>query len=311
MISAAIAFMALILVASLVSLMLHTFEVPHLLANWSEHLQQICLSNRPNSIYRFWYAGIVCGTSVRHEPAYPQVTAMGLIHLIVVSGSHLVFIETLSRPFTECSGRFKKKAEIVIGIGLGFYVVATGLQSPALRSWFFWLFRLGNRQLKLHWTNVWATFFSIPLTLIWTQTSISLALSWCAALALHVPLDKESLLRRSTIVYLATAPILCFFAPPAPVTILFNASIGPLLGFILFPASLLSYLIPPLVEITDKMWSLLFLIANEAAPPITTHFRTSLSINFFAMSYALLFQICCVFLERRPNCKPDLFMSSP
>src|SRR5262245_6137827 len=108
-----------------------------LLNPWSEWLLDLSLTNLPKvgpefcqyalpvSPYRALYAALVCGVSLPSGHEKQIFVDTGLIHLMVVSGSHLVFIERLT-------GFLPNSIRLVLG---GAYAFLTGFQAPVMRAW--------------------------------------------------------------------------------------------------------------------------------------------------------------------------------
>lgn len=289
--------MPLVLITLIFIFLTNTVFLPNFFASLSERAQMICQSHAPWSPYAAWYSGIVCGTSVRGEPFYDEVVHSGLIHLLVVSGSHLVFLETLIIYLSKLARRGKPLPSIFIDLLLLGYVVLTGWQTPALRSLIFILLKKINQRCKLFWTPVWLTAFSIPLAAAMSDArgySLSLALSWVAALALHTRLSHETFFRRMILVFIFTWPILAMLTPPTLQTILFNTLLAPILGFLLFPISALPFFYRPLTTLTDNLWWVFFWLMDHLSSPIRNpHPALSFSLPY-AFLYAVLLQIICL-----------------
>ena len=82
-------------------------------------------------------AGVVCGmqASLAGTDANDDFTVLGLSHLVAVSGSHLAVVASLAGTFAR-RARFRPGARLVVMAALlGVYIVFTGVQASAVRSW--------------------------------------------------------------------------------------------------------------------------------------------------------------------------------
>lgn len=168
----------------------------------------------------------------------------GLIHLMVGSGTHLVFVEMLIWIFP-------RPVRLAI---LGFYCFLTGFSAPAVRAfvrrligpWF--KRRSGFTSLQVEAATVVLTIAFVPEWIV----SRSFLMSWMCGLAMTTPklIPKWPHLDRSLKAYLFLFP----FCWAAPVTVAWNALLAPVVGLILFPACLAAILVPHFSGLTDLMW---------------------------------------------------------
>lgn len=294
--------MPIISIAVIVLGVFSLLGLPVYLANSSLELQRLCQTLAPPSPFNSWYSAMVCGSSVRHEPYYGQVVATGLIHLMVVSGSHLIFLETLLSRILRANAHHRQTVSLWVGGTLFAYVLFSGWQGPALRSWLYLSFKTISYRLKLNWTPLWIILFSIPLTYLCLDSrraSLSVCLSWCSALALHTPLKNDSGLRRAVVIYIFTLPLLAIISPPAPTSILFNCILGPVLGSALFPVSIAAFFLPVLTHWVDYLWSGFFWLTELAPRPAPQHLLMQSTASGYANLYAAALQLTCLWIHRR------------
>lgn len=248
-----------------------------LLTEVSDKLHSLCLDLAPKGTWSFAYQAIVCGKNVPSSEFKNALQTLSLIHLLVVSGSHLVFIHLLLKLIFP---RFKGQRYFITAL-LFFYVLITKLQAPAVRALVFLGIKNINKKNKLFWRPTHEVFFAGLVTLLifpkWID-SLSLELSWVAALAISVQSTSAKQIRYHLILFFMILPVLASIATPHPVSILSNWILGPFIGAILFPLSILSFAVPISVPITNKLWDTLFNISRSITNLITP-LDLSLSIS--------------------------------
>lgn len=219
------------------------------ISNW---LHQSCLQLSPETNYENLYQAIVCGAPLKHPLHRSLFQQSGLIHIIVVSGSHLVFLSEILRNLHLRS----KKIHILL---LGLYSLLCQLQAPVFRSYIFFLINTFNEYYRLHIPHFYQHIFTILLCLFffpdWAN-SLSFQLSLCASIALSF---SKSHIVKCLWVFVCIFPLLGF-AGLSWLSILTNITISPLIGGLLFPLSALCFLFPSLTHYNDLLWS--FLISS-------------------------------------------------
>lgn len=227
--------------------------------------QSACTSWTPISPYSEAYSALVCGSEITNPHWRKLAIETGLIHLFVVSGSHLNSIRDVLQSTCRMLG-FKTTytTEIITFLLLAAYTGLCGLQPPVFRA----LIQFGvsqlARKLSLFWRPDQSVLYSGIIVLLmfpnWIS-SISLVLSWLCALCL---VASSSLCGRSRLtevfVYLGLAPAIMSFGLPGGASILFNICLGPVLGFLLFPLSALCFLLPGLTSAIDHLWRIQFFL---------------------------------------------------
>ena len=204
------------------------------------------------------YRALICGKKLPGGLIKETFVRNGLIHLMVVSGAHLLFLEriwkNLNPPFFSSVG--------VIFL-LTLYALTADLHPPILRALFSFLLLKINLFHKLFWSASLVTHLSGVLCLVYSPSwvsSPSLHLSWLASLAQN---SSSSRLKKSLLIYLIIFPICNRWRFLHPFTVFINWLIAPFIGSVLFPFSLLAVLFPPLLFVTDPLWegflNLLFL----------------------------------------------------
>ena len=188
-------------------------------------------------------------------PASPQKELLreaSLLHLFVVSGAHLLWLDTVLK-------RLKMGQKIRFAIW-GFYSMACGLQAPILRAWV----SLSLQEASPRWTprlrGSQRAFLAGLTTLClfppWAA-SLSLAMSWTAALALSVPAPRswKGDLLRCVSVWLCMLPLFVSWSPTSPLTILVNFLLAPVFSLVLLPLALLGAVFHPSLFVFDAAFA--------------------------------------------------------
>ena len=197
------------------------------------------------------YKAIVCGRRLPEGLIKQTFVKSGLIHLMVVSGAHLLFLERLWKnihlPFFRTGG---------ILFLLILYALTANLHPPVLRALFSFLLLKINRSCKLFWSSSLITHISGILCLIYSPgwaRSPSLQLSWLASLAQNI---SSSRLNKSLLTYLIVLPVCNRWRFLHPFTVFINWIVAPFIGSVLFPCSLLAVFFHPIRPVTDRLWEI-------------------------------------------------------
>lgn len=216
---------------------------------------QICQDFLPLGAFQQLDAALICGIDLPPSQVRQALLDTGLIHIMVVSGSHLVFLEFLLGPIPLLN---RMITPILVS-----YCFLVGLQPPVIRAL---LRRLLNRPLKKTYgiTSLQLEAATIALALAlyppWI-TSRSFLMSWMCGLALSSPRLgwRWPALEATIKTYLFLLP----FCWTSPISILWNTILAPIVGAALFPARLFTYFFQFLAPATDWLWSgFVFLITN-------------------------------------------------
>lgn len=177
----------------------------------------------------------------------------GLLHLFVVSGAHLIWLEHLLAririPF------FFRVA------GWTIFSLACGWQPPVVRAW------VGLLLIKLEpkWTPALRADQHVLLTGLVTLLlfppwgdSLSLALSWIAAFALSLPSLEgwKGEFWKCFLIWILLMPLLVTWSPAGPVTVLVNFLLAPVFSVVLIPLGLACVALPMALPIFDFLFSL-------------------------------------------------------
>lgn len=219
----------------------------------------ICRSWLFASPYREHYEAFVCGISLPPSASKQWLTDTGLIHLMVVSGAHLHFVER----------------------GLGWFPVPLRLSALV---WYSWLTGWGApvvralcRRLCVEairpwgWTPLQVEFLAtLALLVVHPQWlwSRSFLMSWMCALALQLPRPRGRWYGlRWLDVSLKCYVLLFVFVPSSPFTMAWNALVGPLIGALLFPVTVMVVIWPAFQVIGDGLWWIFFTLLEHGPKP--------------------------------------------
>ena len=219
----------------------------------SENLHELCLTNLSfESSYPELYQALICGKRLPFGELRDIFVKGGLIHLMIVSGAHLIFLEHWLSKLPLPS----KIKTPVLSISLLVYALVSQLHPPVLRALFSFFLRRFSEKNHLFWGSFQITLLSAFFCLFYVpnaKDSFSLQLSVLAALLYHSSRDS---LFRSFLIYLFVLPIINHWQELSSLTVLINWILAPLISSILFPLSFLTVFLPFLYPLTDFLWSL-------------------------------------------------------
>ncbi|UXR63146.1 ComEC/Rec2 family competence protein [Bdellovibrio bacteriovorus] len=221
----------------------------------AQKFQQKCVQILPrNSQEQQSLSSLLCGEKITDPELQKNLQRTSLIHIFVISGSHLILLdELLSILRIPLFVRFTV---------LGLYSLAVGWQAPAVRA----LLGLFTRGLLQTARCSFPADLTVLITGLLTLTlfpdwwnSLSLVMSWCAALALGWP----SLLRiRAPLarIFLAQISIFLFMCAPLwglgslhPLSLVYNLLLAPVVSYILLPLAFLTAVVPSLTGVFDQV----------------------------------------------------------
>lgn len=276
----------IMLVFFLIDSYVHNFSAPVI-----QQFQRFCQSRAPiDSKYKEVYQALVCGSSPKPTPFIQDIKQIGLYHLLVVSGSHLVFLESVLVYIFSGWGRW---GQIIIFANLLMFTFVSGMQPPIFRALINFMLHKLSDETKLYWRPHQSTFFAGLVTLLikpdWLL-SISFMLSWAASLLVSSTSQKG--LYKHLVIFLGLSPLLYSMQEQSPITCFSNFLFSLILGAIFFPLSLITLVFNQLAPIVDLFWGaievVIHQIANElqsasAEPRDFTYFW--LWVYLFALQY--------------------------
>lgn len=241
-------------------------NLPEMLAPLTTSLQKICAEAFPAEMKsRIFAQSFLCGTKITDKNSEELFRSTGLLHLMVVSGSHLQILALFFLlPWPQ---RWKNKPSLLIGLlALLFgYCLLTGFQPPLVRAFIARLVIHFNETFKLFWDQGKVQLSAGLLTLMiipeWIL-SFSFYLSWAASLGfLLAPLwqkEKSHWIARNALTCLL---IQCFvsvsFSYFSILGTFINALFAPIIAVCLFPLSAVALIHPRLSHLADLGWNFL------------------------------------------------------
>ena len=255
----------------------------------SEHLEGtvrffhgLCLKMVPASPYFEVYEAIGCGKRISSLGLRQILVTTGLVHIFVVSGTHLSFIRNLL-------GKLKLPTFVEILV-LAFYSMATSLNPPVVRAFLSYLLNKVSSRFALNWDKSTLCFHVSFLCLIlfysWFD-SFSFMLSWAAALGVSFSTRRKNILAKNTIIYLVMLPILANISTPHPTVILINSVFLPIFGAILFPLTLLTIIFNFIAPLVDFVWEIFLFLLSFLSDQIPL-FKSNPNFSNFTMFLYLL-----------------------
>ncbi len=239
------------------------------LLTFSQTSQSLCQSwVHSSSSFSFVSEAFLCGIPTRDSSFLQDLQKLGLIHLIVVSGTHLILLsEVLDYLFHNRLTERRPSFRIFIFLFLFAYVLMTGLQAPTVRAFFSILLKEFSSYFRLSASSCLIALLSGVLCLLLFPTwvcSLSLILSWLAALGLSVATSrKKKTLRSRFIQHLITTFLVQILTLPlmsgwSYLAFLGNFILNPILSILLWPLCLLTSFREALphwmATVTETVW---------------------------------------------------------
>lgn len=224
----------------------------------SNSAQKICTNwIHHHGPFAEWKMALVCGTPLSPSPSFTQLKVLGILHLIVISGAHLVFFERFFLSPWLKSISFSPRSILMIFFLMSFCFFA-GLQPPLVRAFI--------QRWKTHPLSTFRILHSALLSaLFFRDFSLSLALSWACALLMTWPSErKRSSLFSSLFVLIGLYPLILPLGAPHFFTAFFQPAFSLIFGCFLFPLTLAGLALP-LDGLCDFIWSLFFSLMEEVS----------------------------------------------
>lgn len=201
-------------------------------------VHQMCVDNFQNfSKHREAVSALVCGARLQDQHIHSLFVKSQLLHLLIVSGSHLVFLDQLM-------GFFRIPFFVRFFMCL-IYCFACNFEAPVVRALganlLRGLFKIYGCHLPRDREPLLSSLWCLLIKPQWAQ-SLSFMMSWCASLSLNGPFKGPVALAATSYV-LMWAPIL-WISSSHPIGIAFNLFLAPLLSFVLFPLALSTLILP-------------------------------------------------------------------
>lgn len=269
-----------------------TSFLPSISARISSPFHKRCLNfnplldskDTPPAVY-----SLVCGASLKDSVAVSPWRNLGLIHLLVVSGGHLMIL-------AWCLSRARTPMWIRTPV-LILFSLMNQLDPPVLRSLFG---LLGSQRLRrLGWTPAESvlitTWLCLPfldgprdLSSLLMSFAASLALSWAGRNAPATP--ALQVLAVQMLIWWLLFPLLLPLNVAHPVASFSNVLLAPLIGWTLIPLGFAAWAIGgPMISVFEILWNTtnrtLTFIADRLPQPLPTSNapQTALLAAFFLL----------------------------
>ena len=249
--------------------------------DFSANFHEKCEEMVPkNSAARVSLAALVCGTNMQASPLQKDLLRSSLIHAYVVSGSHLILLDQFFGIFGI--------PVILRFLILLLYSFSAGWQAPVVRALSSWLLLSTKNRFKVFIPADLSVAIAGMICLIlfpdWWG-SLSLILSWCAALAL----SSVGLFRWSSAfakVFFTQITVFTFMSLPLwgwgnlhPLSLVFNLMLIPFISFVLLPLAVLSFVFHPLLFLFEHSESLFSWILAQGTEPVTMTKSSALPVS--------------------------------
>lgn len=251
---------------------------------------QKCLSMMPPSPTVFVQTSLLCGENLRNAEWKHALTRTSLIHLFVVSGSHLVLLEQILLFL-----RLPLFARFFLWF---LFTLLCGWQAPLVRA----LVSAAMWRLPIaaFWPRDISVLLSGLMTLIlfpeWSE-SRSLLMSWTAAIALSggsILWERQERVTRfcliSAGVYLLMLPLLWGFGNLHPLSILYNIFLGVFVSLWLWPLSFLCVILPFLSPILFGSSQFFLMAMKFLSDPIAVENARPLDLRWL---WSFIFLLHC------------------
>ncbi|MCB0362363.1 MAG: ComEC/Rec2 family competence protein, partial [Bdellovibrionales bacterium] len=180
---------------------------------------------------------ICCGSKMpKHSPTWSLFRHLGLAHLLVVSGYHLILIE---KAITIGLGSFKSLARKSY-LFLFPLLVICQFQPPIMRAFLSICLKSFNQHFRFYWNSSSICLFTGLICLLlfpqWLN-SLSFQISWGASLIMCIPIRGW---RRGLAFFLGLYPFLSFLGVAHPLSLIPSVALAP---FVALPLIVLSWLV--------------------------------------------------------------------
>lgn len=249
---------------------LRQLQLLKLFAPVSSAVFEACLNRSSYSNHFEFTSALICGRNIENDSLRALLISVGLYHLVVVSCSHLEFVDSLVAKFFSPKSKFNVSARWIIW---SFILIATQFQAPILRAWCARSLSLLNQKWRFNASAMLILALSVGLCAALDPGreawGFSLLLSSWSILGLTLSQQlrqaklfrlKPDLLQDSIVVWLVLAIPLAGFSNHPPETIFFNLFLAPIFGFVLFPMALLGFLMPFTFPVYD--WILDYFLSS-------------------------------------------------
>ena len=267
-----------------------------------------CLQSAPKNIKSVESLhALVCGKNFNDLTQANLLIASGLIHIFVVSGSHLKILEKIiSYALNFKKFSLTKFSQPILLTLLFFYCAVCKFNPPIFRSFISLMILavIEKRNLKWRAENLIlvSSFLCLTLSPSWIN-SLSFQMSWIAALSLCVIgyfFASANLVFKNSLFYVQYLATFNFIGIPSPASIGVATLFTTFLEYVLFPLALAVYLFPFLGFIFDFLITVLNAILSRLE--LSVIFRPADNEKMIFVNWILILSLH-LFLNRTHKCQ--------
>ena len=283
--------MIISLILIIIILCVNPFSLLSVLKPGTQFLHEWCLQkvHTEENQWTVIYSALLCGEKLPDGEIKKTFITLGIIHLMIISGAHLIFLEKIWNLLPKF--QFKNT---IMTIFLLIYSMSAGLNPPVLRALFSLLLAKINKDCKLFWSPYLRVHISGLLCLCCQSSwfhSLSLQMSWIASIGMSN--HRFSKLKSCVLTFILIFPIVSQWGSTHPLNIFINWVVTPLASGIFLPLSLLTIPFPFIRPITDKLWEYLMYILNFLKPFIE---NKGIELQWSLSSFQIWIYICLIFI---------------
>jgi len=244
-----------------------SFNMPNYLAELSSPLTNWCIGNIPKGEFQPLYTALCCGVSLpKSSPQFQLFRHLGLVHLLVISGLHLLILEKGIYYVLQKQPVVSRLSPFILVV----FVAVCGFAPPVTRAYFQRLINLVFKRWPPSLTVLLTGSLILCLFPSWFR-SLSLQLSWTASLLLCLRLP---LMTTSFLIYVGLCPYLLPLGVAHPVNLFVTGWAGTIILIPLLVCAWSTFLIPQLQSWSDSLCQTLIhflkLIQHQLPPPINS-----------------------------------------
>ena len=229
----------------------------------SHFFHQTCLNQVPSSENaQMALSALVCGENFSDRNQSRLYAATGLIHLFVVSGSHLILIQIFIEFISSRLLNLKSKWFILSVLFM--YSAVCLFNPPVIRSFIFLSLMLYLRHNHSYWPRSFILLISGLFCLFLNFdfiNSLSFQMSWLAALTLEIHRQKfkntNSIFRQIIFYFIFSSSFLALGFPQFSIVIVCIV-LTPVLEYILFPLAFVTVIF----HVFEPLFSFIILCLN-------------------------------------------------
>jgi hypothetical protein len=214
----------------------------------SQPFQKFCLERSQRlTEMRPPVESLVCGKKPnRSSELQMWLVHLGLIHIFVISGSHLTFLKSITKNYVSGIWQF---------LLLLLFTLMSGAEPPIVRALIFVGFvAFVKPMMPMAPSSLWISIVGTLLVFTIHKHALSIALTWTATLVIF-SFQQKSEITRALAFYVFLFPLLMLMQVPHPFALLPSFVLNPLIGTILLPLSLLTWALPILEILTIWFWN--------------------------------------------------------